>query len=79
MGNKQRFALILLLCSAAGVIFGATTSQAALQECLTSNNPSNKCLTQDPVLNQVEGMGMGLFVGIGAALGATWNLWRRQI
>jgi hypothetical protein len=75
MGRKiDRLSLIIVLCSLFGLVFGATASQAEMNECLTAANPSNQCLTQNPTLKRVEGMGMGLFAGAGAALGATWRM-----
>lgn len=53
---------------------GATTSQAALNECLNADTPSQECLTQDPTMLKLENIGMGLVMGVGAAVGATWKM-----
>jgi hypothetical protein len=75
MGRKNnRLALVVILCSLFGVIFGATASQADMNQCLTAANPTNECLTQNPVAKRAEGMAMGLFAGAGAAIGATWQM-----
>ncbi|NJO78807.1 MAG: hypothetical protein HC827_09940 [Cyanobacteria bacterium RM1_2_2] len=75
MGRKiNRIPLTIILCSVLGVIFGATASQAEMNQCLTEENPTNQCLMQNPVKKRIEGMGMGLFAGAGAAVGATWRM-----
>jgi hypothetical protein len=74
-----RLPLIVGLCSAAGIILGATASQAEINQCLTAQNPSHQCLTQDPLTKRIEGMGMGLFAGAGAAIAATWQLGQKKL
>lgn len=75
MGRKiDRVPLTIVLCSVLGVILGATASQAEMNQCLTVDNPTNQCLTQNPVQKRLEGMTMGLFAGAGAAVGATWRI-----
>ncbi len=76
--NSRRAWLAIAVCGALGIIFGATTSQAAINECMTTSTPTNECLLQDPVVKRVEGIGMGLFVGVGAAIGATWQVWTQE-
>lgn len=74
MGRKiDRLPLTIVLCSLVGITVGATASQAEMNQCLTAETPSNQCLTQNPTLKRIEGMGMGLFAGAGAAIGATWQ------
>ena len=74
MGRKiDRRPLAIALCSLLGILFGATASQAEMNQCLTADNPTDQCLMQDPTLKRIEGMGMGLFVGAGAAIGVTWQ------
>lgn len=74
MGRKiDRLPLAIILCSLFGIIFGATASQAEMNQCLSAENPSSQCLTQNPTIKRIEGMGMGLFAGAGAAIGATWQ------
>jgi hypothetical protein len=74
MGRKiDQLPFVIVLCSLFGLVFGATASQAEMNQCLASKNPSNQCLTQNPTLKRLEGMGMGLFAGAGAAIGATWH------
>jgi hypothetical protein len=75
MGRKiDRLPLTIVLCSVLGVFLGATASQAEINQCLTVDNPSNQCLTQNPIMKRLEGMGMGLFAGAGAAVGASWHM-----
>ena len=64
---------MIILCGVFGSAFGATTSQAAINQCLTDETPSNECLTQSPIEKQVEGISMGLLVGVSAAIGASWR------
>lgn len=76
--DAKRFWLIVIICGITGVVFGATTSQAAINQCLSTENPTNECLTQDPLMKRFEGMGMGLFVGVGSAVGATWQIGQKE-
>ncbi|MBF2048748.1 MAG: hypothetical protein EDM05_63400 [Leptolyngbya sp. IPPAS B-1204] len=74
MGRKtNQLPLVIVVCSVFGLVFGATASQAEMNQCLAAENPSHQCLTQNPTLKRLEGMGMGLFAGAGAAIGATWR------
>ncbi len=75
MGRKiDRLSLTIVVCSLMGIVLGATASQAEMNQCLAEPNPSNECLTQNPVQKRLEGMGIGLFAGAGAAIGATWQM-----
>lgn len=75
MGRKiDRVPLTIVLCSVLGVFLGATASQAEMNQCLSVDNPTDQCLTQNPVQKRFEGMAMGLFAGAGAAIGATWQM-----
>lgn len=71
--DPKRFWLVVILCGISGMLMGATTSQATINECLTDSTPSQSCLTQDPNLLKVESVAMGLLAGVGAAFGATWQ------
>lgn len=71
--NKRSFLLMALACSAAGVVVGGTASWAEGNSCLQSSAPTMDCLKKDPVSRTVEGMGVGLVAGMGAALGAGWQ------
>lgn len=72
----NRLLIFVVSCGAIGVVLGATASQAELNQCLGAETPTSNCLTQDPVLKRVEGMGVGLLAGAGAALGAAWQMWQ---
>lgn len=75
MGRKtNRFLFFVLTLSALGVILGGTASYAQVNQCQNSNTPTSECLTQDPIVETLEGMSLGLFAGAGAAFGATWQL-----
>lgn len=76
MASKNRRPLILMvvLCSAAGVVLGGTSSWAESSQCLHAEVVTNKCLTQDATSRTLEGMGTGLLAGMGAAIGAVWHL-----
>ncbi len=71
--DAVRLSLVILSCGALGVILGGTNSHAAMTNCLSEKTVTDACLTQNPLQKQVEGMSLGLFVGIGAAVGATWQ------
>jgi len=79
MGRKMNRAyLVIALCGTLGVILGGTASRAELNQCLTAEVPADSCLTQNPVTETIEGMGVGLVAGAGAAVGATWQVWRKD-
>lgn len=77
--KTPRLPLIVGFCSIAGIILGATASQAEINQCLTAQTPSQQCLTKDPVTKRIEGMGMGLFAGAGAAIAATWQMGQKKL
>ena len=70
----KRFLLLIVSCSATGVILGGTASWAESSQCLQANTVTSECLTQDPVITTLQGMSTGLIAGAGAALGAAWQL-----
>ncbi len=76
--KRNRLLLIVASCSLLGVIVGGTISRAESSFCLNAKTPTNDCLNQDPRLKMLEGMSSGLVAGAGAAIGATWNLWKRE-
>jgi uncharacterized membrane protein len=71
--NYRPFVLMVVLCSAAGVVLGGTASWAESNQCLHAEVVTNKCLTQDPVSKTLEGMATGMLAGVGAAIGAAWH------
>jgi hypothetical protein len=71
-GSQRQFILMVVLCSAAGVVLGGTSGWAESNQCLQEKVVSNQCLVQDPVTKTFEGMGTGLLAGMGAAVGAAW-------
>ncbi|UBF27721.1 hypothetical protein K9N68_07345 [Kovacikia minuta CCNUW1] len=75
MGRKKNgsFLLMVILCSTAGVILGGTSSWAESNQCMKADVLTQECLTKSPIVKTVEGMGVGLLAGIGAAIGATWQ------
>lgn len=72
--KNKRFLLLIISCSATGVILGGTASWAESSQCLQANTVTSECLTQDPVITTLQGMSTGLIAGAGAALGAAWQL-----
>lgn len=75
MGIKtKRLLLLVVSCSAAGVILGGTASWAQSNQCMQASNITSECLTQDPVMKTLQGMSTGLIAGAGAAFGAAWQL-----
>jgi hypothetical protein len=74
--SPYRFWIAIALCGAIGIVFGGAASQAAINQCVDDANPD--CLLQDPWITRLENMSIGLFAGIGAAVGATWQAWRKE-
>lgn len=72
--KTKRLLLLVVSCSAAGVILGGTASWADSNQCMQATNITNECLTQEPVAKTLQGMSTGLIAGAGAALGAAWQL-----
>jgi hypothetical protein len=64
---------VVLLCSAAGVVLGGTSSWAESNSCLQAETLTAECLKKSPTVRTIEGMSVGLVAGMGAALGATWH------
>lgn len=80
MGRKKQppVWIVVLVCSAAGVVLGGSASWAESSQCLQDKVVSNQCLTQDPVQRTGEGMLAGMLAGAGAAVGATWSQRKRE-
>jgi len=72
--KANRLILLIVTCSATGVILGGTASWADSSQCLQAKSVTSECLTQDPVMKTIQGMSTGLIAGAGAALGATWQI-----
>jgi hypothetical protein len=74
----NRFIFLFVACSAAGVVVGGVSNWIDTHQCLHAEPPTVECLTQDPPLKTMQGMGSGLLAGAGAALGVTWQLKQQQ-
>lgn len=72
--KTKRLVLLIVSCSAAGVVLGGTASWAESKNCLQSNNVTSECLSQNSVMKTLQGMSTGLIAGAGAAFGAAWQL-----
>lgn len=72
--KTKRLTLLIVSCSAAGVILGGTSSWAESKQCLQANHVTSDCLTQNSVMKTLQGMSTGLIAGAGAAFGAAWQL-----
>lgn len=72
--KAKRLLLLIVSCSAAGVILGGTASWAESKQCLKAANVTSECLTQDPVMNTLQGVSTGFIAGAGAAVGAAWQI-----
>jgi hypothetical protein len=70
----KRLILLIVSCSAAGVILGGTASWAESKQCLKATDVTNECLAQDPVTNTLQGISTGFIAGAGAAIAAAWQL-----
>jgi hypothetical protein len=78
MAEKQKLFSLVVMFGVVGVLVGGSVSHAESRQCLQAVNPSSECLTQEPWIKTLEGMGAGLFAGTGAALGATWQAWQKR-
>ena len=76
--SEDRFLAAIAVCGALGVIFGCATGQAAVKECANTDSLSNSCLRQEPWQMRLENISFGLFAGIGGAVGATWQAWKKN-
>ena len=76
--KRNRLLLVVVACSLLGVILGGTASYSETVQCLGAKLITSNCLSQEPFLKTLEGMGSGMLAGAGAAIGATWYLWRRE-
>jgi hypothetical protein len=76
--NSHRFWIAIAVCGVLGIVFGGATSQAAIDQCTQSDNSSASCNVRDPWIIRLENMGIGLFAGVGAAVGATWQAGQKE-
>ncbi len=74
----NRFIFVFVACSAAGVVVGGASNWMESHQCLQADTPTVECLTQDPLIKTMQGMGSGLLAGAGAALGVTWQLKQQE-
>lgn len=72
--KTKRFLLLIVACSATGVVLGGTASWAESNQCLQANAITSECLTQEPAMKTLEGMSVGLVAGAAAAIGAVWQI-----
>lgn len=72
--KTKRLLLLVVSCSAAGVVLGGSASWAQSNQCMQASNITSDCLTQSPVTKTLQGMSTGLIAGAGAAFGAAWQL-----
>jgi len=72
--KTKRLALLVISCSAAGVILGGSASWADSEQCWQSKEVTNDCLTQEPLIKTMQGMSTGLIAGLTAAVAAAWQI-----
>lgn len=72
--KTKRLLLLVVSCSATGVILGGTSGWAKSSHCLQATKVTSECLTQEPLDNTLQGMSTGLIAGAGAAIGLAWQL-----
>jgi len=72
--KNKRLALLVVSCSAVGVILGGSASWADSNQCWQSQEVTNDCLTQDPLVKTMQGMSTGLIAGFTAAVAAGWQI-----
>lgn len=58
--KTKRLLLLVVSCSAAGVVLGGTASWAESNQCMQASNITSDCLTQSPVTKTLQGMSTGL-------------------
>lgn len=68
---------MISVCSVAGAVLFGTAGWAESNTCLQSEAVTQECLTKSPTTKTLEGMGFGVLAGIGAAIGATWQIKRK--
>ncbi|MBI4782060.1 MAG: hypothetical protein HY785_12180 [Oscillatoriophycideae cyanobacterium NC_groundwater_1537_Pr4_S-0.65um_50_18] len=76
--TPHRFWIAIAVCGMLGMVFGGAASQAAIRECTQSDHSSASCNMRDPWIIRLENIGVGLFAGVGAAVGATWQAAQKE-
>lgn len=72
--KTKRLALLVVSCSAVGVILGGSASLADSNQCWQSQEVTNDCLTTDPLVKTMQGMSTGLIAGFTAAVVAALQI-----
>ncbi|MBZ8180754.1 MAG: hypothetical protein SAL07_19765 [Oscillatoria sp. PMC 1051.18] len=72
----NRHLAFFTICATLGIVFGGVSSQAQINQCVVE--PTEECVTKDPLVKQLEGMSFGLIAGLTAGFGATWKMWFKE-
>ena len=72
--KNKRLALLVISCSAVGVILGGSASLAESNQCWESQEVTNDCLTTEPLVKTMQGMSTGLIAGFSAAVVAALQI-----
>lgn len=72
--KTKRLALLVISCSATGVILGGSASWADSNQCWQAKEVTEDCLTQEPLVKTMQGMSTGLIAGFTAAVVAAWQI-----
>ncbi len=72
--KTKRLALLVISCSAVGVILGGSASLADSNQCWAAKEVTNDCLTTEPLIKTMQGMSTGLIAGFTAAVVAAWQI-----
>ena len=72
--KNKRLALLVISCSAVGVILGGSASWADSNQCWEFKDVTNNCITTEPIARTMQGMSTGLIAGFVAAVAATWQI-----
>lgn len=72
--KNKRLALLVISCSAVGVILGGSASWADSNQCWKSKDVTNDCITTEPIVRTMQGMSTGLIAGFVAAVAATGQI-----
>lgn len=78
MSNNKRFFLLTATCGTLGIIVGVITSQVAIDQCFSGQAPTEDCLISDFSTLKLKNITVGFVAGVGAAIGASWNVLKQD-
>jgi hypothetical protein len=80
----KRIGFLVVTCGALGMAISVQASNAAGDRCLQMSQPTADCLNaglsaESETDRKVNAMVQGLILGVGAALGASWNVLKDEL